>query len=1271
MNPPIYRRTKNGFALVATLSVAALITILVMGLLSLAQSSSRRSGQEKARAEAQANARLSLALAIGALQKEMGPDQRISANGGIVSQTDVRHPNWMGVWNSWKAGKGETSQHSTIDGVSSNGMAPTYQPGRNDYFRSWLLSLNAQEARDWEAPAKLALDGQAMPTKDDTAVRLVGEGTLGTPSNTADSVSARLLSATATGNGRLRSRFAWWVGDESQKAALLTDSYDQPGTPLTVAQTIARSQAPASTGTKIIKGLEKITLQDDAKLSTITSPANVDLLDSASKDPSLRPSLNFHTVTSASEMVLADVREGGLKRDLSILLERPIDIREASNDFMLYKFNTKDSWVGGGNQEAVPIQDLAAYYQLYNGYDPTRPGGVRYSSNVLGSGIQIVSPQFGTKSGYDAAFARQYTTLYRQPFPVKLQFLLSFVAEEISPRPTPTASNPKPPTHMLHVGVTPSMTLWNPLNIPLVMNFNGSDPNRNAQLMRMGTLPLTIRLMKDNGFSTGDKSLTWFAYGSQTDAKAHLFNLFFSGKRPIRFEPGEVKTFSLPYVGDVSNLRKAGDQHINQYMDEFFFKTDKFYEGHEVVEGWEPRSFMWFNRSADNSNNPQNTITIGSGTRQKTLMVFHRDERISFEVKADKQVGGDGYTGAPVFFKLIQANHQCYTQYGGTAEWFRHHYVFNSRNRSGDAFTKDFTTKGFPSGTSVITAAPRMGSSIIARAATHEGWPFLQYSMLAGVETNEASNGGIAGGRQFPSRPFLHSSVLNSVFLDDYNGRSLYNSGWNWSISEINDIFEAPVQVSPGNQGYFGGGNTPEYGTTHVVQQEIPVVPPVGIAGLSHARLGGFSIADQISPATSISQVVTATGQAGLFPQTLQAIGNSYAHPFLRPDQAFDPNFQRTFNVPDGARSQTLADHSYLANKALWDEFFFSSITPQPAAVEVFGSTAGRTSEQVASDFFFSNQPLLNRRMVAVRTASVQTRLSDLFKEASIFGNNYQGSYGLADKIGAYLRVQGGFNVNSTSVEAWKIFLSSLRGKAVAYLDKTAAMNGRDPSLTTPDGTPTGQTAMRNGESFKGSTLDPSAPEQWTAWRELEDKEIEELAEAMVKQVKLRGPFLSLSEFVNRRLDAKKPELAAKGAMQAALDDPLVSINAGFRTPVRNFSSAEVNAIGPVFEAAAKGPVAYGSPAYVDQADILRNFSEQLAPRGDTFVIRAYSDALDAGGRVVARVWCEAIVQRDCEYFDSVDAAYLKQADLQSQQNRLFGRKIRIIRFRWLDPSEV
>lgn len=90
-------RRASGFALVVTVSLMILLTMLALGLLSLSAISLRGAGQSAAISEARANARLAMMLALGELQKQAGPDQQITANGSIVSDNAI-HPNWTGVW---------------------------------------------------------------------------------------------------------------------------------------------------------------------------------------------------------------------------------------------------------------------------------------------------------------------------------------------------------------------------------------------------------------------------------------------------------------------------------------------------------------------------------------------------------------------------------------------------------------------------------------------------------------------------------------------------------------------------------------------------------------------------------------------------------------------------------------------------------------------------------------------------------------------------------------------------------------------------------------------------------------------------------------------------------------------------------------------------------------------------------------------------------------------------------------------------------------------
>ncbi|HSP43949.1 MAG TPA: hypothetical protein VLO11_13835 [Luteolibacter sp.] len=1246
----------QGFALVVTVSLMVLLAVMCVGLLGLSAVSLRSSTQSQAQAEAQANARLALMIAIGELQKQLGPDQRVSANGAILSESQVRNPHWTGAWNSWQAGTKDPanptpdapSAHRTIPGTRDvpSGMNATYSNGRSDHFRSWLLSLNPSEATSIESARTLALDGDIMPGESANAVRLVGEGSVGTEQEGADArdyVSARLLPVEAAGNSAFRGRYGWWVGDESQKARLMNDSYVTDSDD-SLAGRLSRQQAPGSMGTRTLPGFENIT--NEGQLAGLPSLMTASLIDGATE----QAERNFHHATPYSYHVLADVREGGLKRDLSALLERPITLSESGNEFMLYKF-------GSDVEQQVPIQDLAAYYQLY---DSTRTGwreGVKYSSspqnNLLPSGIQISAPDYGDKNDR-SQFLREYTNLYRSPVPIKLQLLLAARAEEV---PQQGGANPNTPKkYRLKLGLLPAVTLWNPNNVPLVMNLG--DPAVVSQQMRLMHVPFMIRWNKNGGaYRSEPLSIAYAAMGGDSktgqpgwrvggnNIKATIFDMYFSANRPVRLEPGETRVFSYPY--------RAGN---------FTFKkdqNDRFQPEQEAQDqDWDNEAFLQMVNSAWTPNDATDPHV------DDNHLIIAPNDSLNFSLSTEKEENKDyvqfqEVAGAGFNFIMIKKLFQSRAATGGL--WNFRNYHFLSRTGQGTStrdFNHDLIRKGFPGD---AVAAPLPVSQMIGNP--NEWFAFMQFAIMADCEMSEEIAGPFVG-RKFASRPFLHSSPMSSPYIDSVDANSLYNYGWSWWVESLNSADEALVGVSADNSGYYGGGYFDGYGTTHVIQQEIPVTPVFSIASLSHARLGGFSLAN--NEPSPMDPKVTAVGNLGLFPHTMQAIGNSYAHPMIPADRAFT-DLQRTFNASVRPQSRTLADHSYLANKALWDEFFFSSITPQPSSVRAFGGR-NRTAKQVAEDFFFSDRPLPNRRIQPYSRDFNQSRLNELFSDAADFRD------GLADKIAAHLMVEGPFNVNSTSVSAWKALLSSLKGKPVAYLDKDQALSGvTNPSSASTDGTPVGPGLLANGQPYSKESVDlsdPANPEQWYSWRELNDTEIEELAEAIVKQVKRRGPFLSLSEFVNRRLDSGDAELSVKGALQAALDDPDVSINEGFRNVLRQFGS-EADDMSPEFPEALEGPVAYGSAAYVDQADILRNFASQLTPRGDTFVVRTYGDALDNSGNVMARAWCEAVVQRVPEYFDPADEAHLGQASLSSSANKLFGRKLEIVSFRWLNADEI
>jgi type II secretory pathway pseudopilin PulG len=1313
-------RGNRGFALIATILLMVLLAMITVGTLSLSVVTLRTGTQDSAQARARANARMALMIAIGELQKQMGPDQRISANSAILEDLTVTNPHWLGVWNSWKAGTGEASQHSTIEGVSDQ-MAPTYLPNRSDYFRKWLISLNEDEMSNISSPKNLSLRASPMPGPDDDAIFLVAKGSLGEDDDKkTDYVAARILDIKDKDTSEVTGRYGWWIGDESQKARIMDDSYlppPPPATPptLTSADKIYRSAAPGSMGTKTIRGLENVT--NDSQFAALPSLATLDLVAGAKDRPAQQ---NFFDATPFSFSVLADVREGGLKRDLSTILEQPILLTNNGPEYMLYEF--ADARFPDRRNSRVPIQDLAAYYQLYDN-EPTfgnqRREGVQYTSAALSGAIQLKAPDYDGGTRNRQRIIREYTTLYKQPVITKVQFLTAITAQLITDaeraqvlydmanhNSARVRANLKPirdtDTHKLKLGIMPMITMWNPNNLPLVMD--------NQQILRFATPPFGMRWRKYRAGGTNYDSY-WFnlnytlansggSSGGQGSGFS-LLRLYFGGgttARRITFEPGEVKVFSLS--SSAATLNNTGNT----------LRTVDAGTTFNTTNDWDPFEFFLTNHSSPRGHYSDAAPDAYGFGSQEECMVFGASDSISISIDTDSAAAGLNYLDGRSVSRSNEIKGAGFSLYmvddGYVNPWqnsldFLRHYDMLSRHGSGNAiqsalaeFNKELMLPGFPGGKAPldfdasINSIP--GSQIIAAANAKEVISLMEFSLSVGCETGANAAGGFGGGRRIASRPFLHSSSSAPPFIDQADKASLYDYGWDWQLGEVNAVEDSIVTAKPGSgNGYYGGGYTIEDGTTHAIQREIPVLPAISIASLSHAELGGFSLAYAHAigenPDTDLFwirdprlnnpqnldfQITTATGQAGLTPHIVQAIGNSYAHPNIPADKSFTMK-QRIFDVDIGPVQVPYVDHSYLANKALWDEFFFSSMAPQPNKVPLFG-TSSRTAKQVADEFFrlsgtSPSTPLPNRRLIPYKTDFDQAKLDALFTKASAYTD------GLADKIAAHLMVEGGFNFNSTSIHAWKTFFSSLKGKPVAYLN-----GGTTPKEATITGTAISPGNFPNATPVKtADILSPNTPEnQWKTGRELTDDEIEQLAVAMVKQVKLRGPFLSTSEFINRRLEGDSSsatsERSVKGALQAALDDPSVSINANFRTPTRLLDTETATITNFKYPDAAKGPIAYGSAPYVDQADVLRHFAEQLTPRGDTFVIRTYGDALNSNGKVIARAWCEAVLQRVPEYANSEDSPELKQADpLLSSTSKNFGRKMQLTGFRWLNPDEI
>ncbi len=403
-------------------------------------------------------------------------------------------------------------------------------------------------------------------------------------------------------------------------------------------------------------------------------------------------------------------------------------------------------------------------------------------------------------------------------------------------------------------------------------------------------------------------------------------------------------------------------------------------------------------------------------------------------------------------------------------------------------------------------------------------------------------------------------------------------------------------------------------------------------------------------------------------------IGNSFADPMIPADSVYYNESTQDKDMAD------YWDHGFMINDALWDTWFASSIAKRPSS---FGGSAvgmdevlGRFLETSFSSSPDSSKLLPNKRLrLSPGTADEKTIRNEL----------KSGSDKNWEKSAKYLVMDGAFNVNSTSEAAWEAVLNGLKARKLLYMDR----NSHSPKILTESGKDSVYLsrfgiASDNTSRYDQPLLKLSLPNDRSSWPDLRvltastspnsNSDISKLAKEIVRQVKLRGPFLNMGEFVNRRLASG--DLGLSGALQSAID------NAGLNDNFKNNLSLDAYTGYPNPSASA-GSVQTASPGYLIQSDILSALGNTLTVRDDTFTVRAYGQVCDPSGtKIEGRAWCEAVVQRTVDYVDPSDSpetpaivydqktGALKDSQL-NETNRAFGRKLKIISFRWLNPDEV
>ncbi|HEY9249193.1 MAG TPA: hypothetical protein VIO38_08680, partial [Rariglobus sp.] len=312
-------RPRAGFALIITVTLLAFLVLLLVSLASLTRVETQVASNNQQLAQARQNALLALNVALGRLQQLAGPDQRVTGTADLVAGRDDSKKNWTGVWR-WD---------------SSSPANP-----------AWLVSTAAPASATGNAAVTSALPASGT-------VNLVSDGSTDTTVTgnkvTVEKQAISSDSVPGVPGTQTVGNFAYWVGDEGVKAKVsVTDPWETPSAALKTATGVNDATAAIyrflGTHRTGVEGVGMNALDDrvgtaypfdpadnpsayqafKAGLPNVLSPAQLPLANAAGAT-SLAGAVKsrFHDLTASSFSVLANVADGGLKKDLTAWLSQP------------------------------------------------------------------------------------------------------------------------------------------------------------------------------------------------------------------------------------------------------------------------------------------------------------------------------------------------------------------------------------------------------------------------------------------------------------------------------------------------------------------------------------------------------------------------------------------------------------------------------------------------------------------------------------------------------------------------------------------------------------------------------------------------------------------------------------------------------------------------------------------------------------------------------------------------------------------------------------
>ena len=1127
--------------------------------------------------------------------------------------------------------------------------------------------------------------------------------------------------------------FAWWVSGENQKALVSLEM--APAAPITgtgVNDILEATRRARTFGTVDFTALGLTQPTTALNLPTRAS------FDAAVKTGLVTVSVanraGFHDYTTYSPGLLINAANGGFRRDLSLLAEswdwmnqvdsgrdvrlplfrnRPKIIAAANGADLLYGRPLLDSQASGtGNKTRKTLlywwSDYSSIGQGNIDYTGAANGTYRglgfippirswntmvdymlqyRKAVVAGTPAQVVEMRPPSDVGTTGASNPMYNyheTIYRHPVVARMQFVFSA-----------SATTNGAGLYQRHIILQPVITFWNPYNV------------------RIKVPDVTLNIKGDQlpiGFSLGLTNTTidpiivpigyWFAQ-SRWDA---LQLRTVSNGGIMDLGPGETRVYSITDNGSVAGARAPAVGMIPASFPWAFPQPAGAIASFNIkpgyVAGYNGGSGLWLTWRDDTTPQPArgsmgfamrkvNTgrDAIGLDIVLGSTLNWARSTPVRFSF------GNDIWTDSAMW--LFQSLYgpddpnvplgYAYDSVVNTSRPFGT-FAFGLRMANDGSTLNNYSLNSSVSGSAGFTAADY---GIVSRGALQSS-PFTCYTELGDKSAEVLVYNGLnqIGGTsttQNGIRYFGCMHPINAPF--DLWWRPM--SGWSDSY--------AP-QATAGAQGFVVSGLDATTGLSTAVVAEQPVTPLQSLADLQNWDARGFNPAP---------------------PFIYGLIGNSDASPVLPADDVvgrwFMSNPSGTFRNRDQVPAAFLQhDDRYCLNHVLFDDWFVSSLAPDYSTwAQLNDDSRGlaavnalRTSWTRAID---GTAPLANR---AYRPALNATELT-MDSQGSVTwtapntGNAVTGGGPRVPdawlKLGAYLTVNGQFNVNSTSVPAWRAVLGSLRDQRIPVLRTGAAA----ATMDSVGATRTSLVRMLPSPETLSGTSRATA---LTGYNALTDAQLDTLAQQIVNQIRIRGPFLSLSEFVNRQLmafDGTATDPCLRGALQSALEvlqqssaslaqtnSTLKAYNvnaASFGKPTTPVSDPS-NKLNPAgFSAdyinpqASVGNSSEGLPGWPRQADLLRRLAPIMSVRDETFTVRSLGEVVTAEG--TARAWCEAVYQRVPEYVDPriepwkapmgdfipASGAYPESPGkpFPYMANAVFGRRLKLVSFRWLRADEI